>query len=48
MALIAWGFLDENATGIGIQNVALFVINCIGVWRYLFHRSRRRRFIALD
>lgn len=35
LALIAWGFLDEDATGIGAQNVALFLINCVGVWRYL-------------
>lgn len=48
MALIAWGFLNENSAGIGIQNVALFVINCIGVWRYLFHRRRRRRAVLLD
>lgn len=38
LALIAWGFLGEDAAGIGTQNVALFVINCIGVWRYLLHR----------
>ena len=38
ISLIAWGFLGEDAAGIGIQNVALFVINCIGVWRYLLHR----------
>ncbi|HKT86617.1 MAG TPA: hypothetical protein VJQ77_11105 [Novosphingobium sp.] len=46
IALIGWGFLDEDAAGIGTQNIALFVINCIGVWRYLLHRrmrgSRRR------
>ena len=42
IALIAWGFLGEDAAGIGIQNVALFVINCIGVWRYLLHHRDRR------
>ncbi|EQB16220.1 hypothetical protein [Sphingobium lactosutens] len=35
IALIAWGFLDENSEGIGWQNVALLFINAIGVWRYL-------------
>lgn len=43
IALIAWGFLDEDAAGIGTQNVALFFINCIGVWRYLLHRRGGRR-----
>ena len=43
LALIAWGFLDENAAGIGTQNIALFVINCVGVWRYLLaHKGARR------
>jgi hypothetical protein len=35
LALVAWGFLDDKAEGIGIQNIALFAINCVGVWRYL-------------
>ena len=35
LALIAWGFLDEDAEGIGVQNVMLLVINCVGVYRYL-------------
>ncbi|SLJ96409.1 hypothetical protein [Novosphingobium mathurense] len=35
ITLIAWGFLDGDAAGIGTQNLVLFVINCIGVWRYL-------------
>lgn len=48
MALIAWGFLDENAAGIGTQNVALFVINCIGVWRYLLSRMRIGRAAVAD
>ena len=34
-ALIAWGFLQPDSEGIGWQNVILFVINCIGVYRYL-------------
>ena len=35
LALIAWGFLQEDSEGIGWQNVALLIINCIGVYRYL-------------
>ena len=35
LALIGWGFLDEDSQGIGWQNVALLVINGVGVWRYL-------------
>lgn len=41
LALIAWGFLDEKAQGIGVQNIALFAINCVGVWRYLLSRRRK-------
>lgn len=37
-ALIGWGFLDSNSEGIGVQNIVLFVINCVGVWRYLLSR----------
>jgi hypothetical protein len=35
LALIGWGFLDENSEGIGWQNVALLFINLTGVWRHL-------------
>lgn len=38
IALIGWGFLDENSEGIGWQNVALLVINAIGVWRHLISK----------
>jgi hypothetical protein len=38
LALIAWGFLDSNSEGIGMQNIALFAINCVGVWRYLLSK----------
>lgn len=41
LALIAWGFLDGTAEGIGVQNMVLFVINCVGVWRYLLSRRMR-------
>ncbi|QVM82377.1 MULTISPECIES: hypothetical protein [Sphingomonadaceae] len=40
LALIAWGFLDENSEGIGVQNVILLVINCVGVYRYLIAGER--------
>lgn len=35
LALIAWGFLGDDAEGIGVQNLILLVINCVGVYRYL-------------
>ncbi|SFG35015.1 hypothetical protein SAMN05518801_11849 [Novosphingobium sp. CF614] len=42
LALIGWGFLEKNSEGIGAQNLVLFVINCVGVWRYLLSRRARR------
>jgi hypothetical protein len=39
IALIAWGFLDKEAKGIGTQNVVLLAINLIGVYRYLIRRK---------
>ena len=39
IALIAWGFLNKEAKGIGTQNVALLVINLLGVYRYLIRRK---------
>ena len=39
LALIAWGFLGPKAEGIGAQNIFLFVINCIGVYRYLVRKK---------
>ncbi|MEO1968394.1 MAG: hypothetical protein ABGW87_06740 [Sphingomonadaceae bacterium] len=38
-ALIAWGFLSNDAEGIGWQNICLLVINLWGVYRYLFRRN---------
>lgn len=35
LALIAWGFLQPESEGIGVQNLILLVINGVGVWRYL-------------
>lgn len=40
LALIAWGLIGEESAGIGWQNVVLFVINCIGVYRYLIRKKR--------
>ena len=34
-ALIGWGFLSEDAEGIGWQNICLLLINLWGVYRYL-------------
>jgi hypothetical protein len=39
VALIAWGFLQEDSEGIGWQNVALLIINCVGVYRYLIRKQ---------
>ncbi|MDB5693832.1 MAG: hypothetical protein JWO81_2895 [Alphaproteobacteria bacterium] len=39
IALILWGFLSEKAEGIGTQNMILFVINLIGVYRYLIRKK---------
>ncbi len=38
IALIAWGFLAQDSEGIGWQNVALLVINIVGVWRHLISK----------
>lgn len=35
LALGAWGFLNDEGLGIGVQNVALLTINLVGVYRYL-------------
>ena len=39
VALVTWGFLSDKAEGIGTQNVILFVINLIGVYRYLIRKK---------
>ena len=38
IVLILWGFLSKEGEGIGTQNVLLFVINVIGVYRYLIRK----------
>lgn len=39
IALVTWGFVSDKATGIGTQNIILFVINVIGVYRYLIRKK---------
>jgi hypothetical protein len=39
IALVSWGFLSKEAKGIGTQNIILFVINVIGVYRYLIRKK---------
>ncbi|MEA3060630.1 MAG: hypothetical protein QOJ94_411 [Sphingomonadales bacterium] len=39
VALVTWGFVSEKAEGIGTQNVILFAINVIGVYRYLIRKK---------
>ena len=34
-ALVAWGFMSDDAEGIGWQNICLLLINLWGVYRYL-------------
>ena len=41
LALIAWGFLQPESEGIGMQNVVLLAINSVGVWRYLLSPHRK-------
>ncbi|HEY0957646.1 MAG TPA: hypothetical protein VGE05_00055 [Novosphingobium sp.] len=43
LALIAWGFLQPDSEGIGLQNVGLLAINTLGVWRYLLSPGSRNR-----
>jgi hypothetical protein len=39
LALVAWGFLNDEGEGIGAQNVILFAINVLGVYRYLIRKK---------
>ncbi len=39
IALIGWGFLNDEGKGIGTQNVILLVINVLGVYRYLIRKK---------
>lgn len=40
IALVAWGFLQPDSEGIGWQNIALLIINAIGVYRYLILKEK--------
>lgn len=40
IALILWGFLQPDSEGIGWQNVALLIINAVGVYRYLIQKDK--------
>jgi hypothetical protein len=39
VALICWGLLSDGTTGIGVQNMILLLINCLGVYRYLVRKA---------
>ena len=39
LALIAWGFLNDEGEGIGTQNIILLMINLLGVYRYLIRKK---------
>jgi hypothetical protein len=39
IALILWGFLSREGGGIGVQNIVLFAINLVGVYRYLIRKK---------
>lgn len=39
IALIAWGFLQQDSEGIGWQNVALLCINLVGVYSHLIRKK---------
>ena len=41
-ALIAWGFLSDDAEGIGWQNICLLLINLWGVYRYLLRPENQK------
>ncbi|MET0365325.1 MAG: hypothetical protein ABW169_11805 [Sphingobium sp.] len=40
VALIGWGFLQTDSEGIGWQNIALLLINAVGVYRYLIRKPK--------
>ena len=39
IAYVAWGFLNDEGEAVGWQNIALFAINVIGVYRYLIRKK---------
>ncbi len=38
IALVAWGFLGKDSTGIGVQNILMLAINLFGVYQYLVRK----------
>lgn len=40
IALIAWGFLNRDSAGIGVQNILMLIINIIGVYQYLIRKKK--------
>ena len=40
IALIAWGFLNDEGRAVGYQNIGLLAINLLGVYRYMIAPAR--------
>ena len=40
IALIAWGFLNDEGRAVGYQNIGLLMINLLGVYRYMIAPAR--------
>ena len=38
-ALIAWGFMQQDTAGIGVQNILMLAINAFGVYQYLIRKK---------
>ena len=39
IALLVWGFMQPDSTGIGVQNAIMLVINLLGVYRYFIRKQ---------
>ena len=39
IALLIWGFMQPDSTGIGVQNAIMLVINLLGVYRYFIRKQ---------
>ena len=39
IALLVWGFMQPDSTGIGVQNTIMLVINVLGVYRYFIRKQ---------
>ena len=40
IALLIWGFMQPDSTGIGVQNAIMLVINLLGVYRYFIRKKQ--------